>query len=233
MDRNPLPYPPQMGNGGSPPAHLPSSSLSEPEVWSQIKWSQPPPRAPSPLLTWEEWQQEDERRCRQYEQAACDRRLKTARLLQILAKYNARYSALARQEDERCRQQLLDEQTARARQQAAAACQEAAAARQEAAAACARQEAADARAREALALDMERHCHEAVLAAEADNRRCREAAARAAEALALDKECCHHEAATRALLSTVSPLADERSCHKAATRATELAKLALAVRPRS
>jgi hypothetical protein len=32
MNRNPLPPPPQMGNGGSPPAHLPSSSLSNPEA---------------------------------------------------------------------------------------------------------------------------------------------------------------------------------------------------------
>ncbi len=80
---------------------------------------------------------------------------------------------------------------------------------------------------------MECHRHEAVLAAEADDRRCREVAARAAEALALDEERCHHEAAMRASLSTVSPLADERSCHEAATGATTLGKLALAVRPRA
>ncbi len=222
-----------MGNGGSPLAHLPSSSLSKPEVWPQIKWLQPPPRAPSPLLTWEEWQQEDECHRKQYEQAARARRLKTARLQQILAEYNVCASAPARQEDEHCRQQLLDEQGARTRQEAAAAHQEAAAAHQEAAAARARQEAADARAREALALDVERHRREAVLAAEADDQRCREAAARAAEALALEKECCRQEAVTRALLSTVSPLADKRSCHEAATRATASAKLALAVCPRA
>jgi hypothetical protein len=35
-----------MRNGGLPPAHLPSSSLSDPLVWLQYKWSQPPPRAP-------------------------------------------------------------------------------------------------------------------------------------------------------------------------------------------
>jgi hypothetical protein len=46
MNRNPLPYPPQMRNGGLPPAHLPSSSLSDPLAWLQYKWSQPPPRAP-------------------------------------------------------------------------------------------------------------------------------------------------------------------------------------------
>ncbi len=46
MNRNPLPYPPQMRNSGLPPAYLPSSSLSDPLVWLQYKWSQPPPRAP-------------------------------------------------------------------------------------------------------------------------------------------------------------------------------------------
>ncbi len=45
MNRDPLPYPPQMRNGGLPPAHLPSSSLSDPLAWLQYKWSQPPPRA--------------------------------------------------------------------------------------------------------------------------------------------------------------------------------------------
>ena len=35
-----------MGNGGSPPAYLPSSSLSNPAGWLQYKWSQPPPGAP-------------------------------------------------------------------------------------------------------------------------------------------------------------------------------------------
>jgi hypothetical protein len=46
MNRDPLPYPPQMRNGGSPPAHLSTSSLSDPSGWLQYKWSQPPPRAP-------------------------------------------------------------------------------------------------------------------------------------------------------------------------------------------
>jgi hypothetical protein len=46
MNRNPLPYPPQMRNGGLPPAHLPLSSLSNPLAWLQYKWLQPPPRAP-------------------------------------------------------------------------------------------------------------------------------------------------------------------------------------------
>jgi hypothetical protein len=88
-----------------------------------------------------------------------------------------------------------------------------------------------ARAAEALTLDEECHHHEAVLAAEADDRRPHEAAARAAEALILVEECRRHKAATRALLSTVSPLADKQSCHEAAARATASAKLALAVRP--
>ncbi len=160
-----------MGNGGSPPAHLPLSSLSKPEVWPQIKLSQP-----SPLLTWEEMQQEDERRLKQYKQAwharqeAADARTREAlaathacqeaafaHLQQLLAEEAAQArqeaaAACARQEDERRRQQLLDKQ---------AAC-----ARQEAAAARARQEADDAHASKALALDVERHRHEAVLAAE-------------------------------------------------------------------
>jgi hypothetical protein len=50
MNRNPLPYPPQMRNGGLPPAHLPSSSLSNPSAWLQYKWSQPPPRAPDSVF---------------------------------------------------------------------------------------------------------------------------------------------------------------------------------------
>jgi hypothetical protein len=47
---NTLPYPPQMRNGGSSPAHLPSSSLSDPSWWLQFKWLQPPPRAPKWLF---------------------------------------------------------------------------------------------------------------------------------------------------------------------------------------
>jgi hypothetical protein len=47
MNRNPLSYPPQMRNGGLPPAHSPSSSLSDPSAWLQYKWSQSPPRAPN------------------------------------------------------------------------------------------------------------------------------------------------------------------------------------------
>ena len=43
-------YPPQMRHGGSPPAHLSSSSLSDPSWWLQFKWSQPPPRAPEWLF---------------------------------------------------------------------------------------------------------------------------------------------------------------------------------------
>ena len=50
---NTLPYPPQMRNGGSSPAHLSSSSLSgssDPSWWLQFKWSQPPSRAPEWLF---------------------------------------------------------------------------------------------------------------------------------------------------------------------------------------
>jgi hypothetical protein len=46
MNRDPLPYPPQMRNGGSLLAHLSLSFLSNPSGWLQYKWSQPPPRAP-------------------------------------------------------------------------------------------------------------------------------------------------------------------------------------------
>jgi len=50
MGLSPLPPPPQMRNGGSPPAHLSSSYLSDPSWWLQFKWSQPPPRAPEWLF---------------------------------------------------------------------------------------------------------------------------------------------------------------------------------------
>ena len=39
-----------MGNGGTPPAHLSLSYLSDPSWWLQFKWSQPPPRAPEWLF---------------------------------------------------------------------------------------------------------------------------------------------------------------------------------------
>jgi hypothetical protein len=77
------PDPPQIGNGGSPPAHLPTSSLSNPAGWLQYKWSQPPPRAPDWVFAhyerfnppavvgfprpWEEWHQ---RAVREDQQAA-------------------------------------------------------------------------------------------------------------------------------------------------------------------
>jgi hypothetical protein len=61
MLRGSLPPPPQMGNGGSPPAHLPPSStamdssyLSDPSRWLHIKWLQPPPRAPEWLFDYYE-----------------------------------------------------------------------------------------------------------------------------------------------------------------------------------
>jgi hypothetical protein len=47
---SPPPLSPQMGHGGSPPAHLPSSYLSDPSWWLQFKWSQPPPRSPEWLF---------------------------------------------------------------------------------------------------------------------------------------------------------------------------------------
>ena len=50
MSRDAPPYPPQMRNGGSPPAHLSSSYLSDPSWWLHFKWLQPPPRAPKWLF---------------------------------------------------------------------------------------------------------------------------------------------------------------------------------------
>jgi hypothetical protein len=43
MIRNPLQYPPQMRNGGSPPAHLPSSMATP---LDPLRWLAPPQRAP-------------------------------------------------------------------------------------------------------------------------------------------------------------------------------------------
>ncbi len=156
-----------MGNGGSPPAHLPSSSLSDPSAWLQYKWLQPPPRAPDwvfnvyrkfnppadagrPLRD-EEWLQ---RAFRNDEQAAGilppdppgGPILLGARARAERAYLDWRWMVDALWEDEcRC-QQLLNKHAACARQEAADAC-----ARQEAAIACARQEAAIDRARQAVA----------------------------------------------------------------------------------
>jgi hypothetical protein len=119
---------------------LPSSSLSDPEVWLQIKWSQPPPRA----LKWvfdyyerynppasvgrplcdEEWLQ---RAFREVHQAAG--LLPPARLGgPILHEARARAERAYKDwkwanddlwEDEHRQQQLVDEQAARACQEAA------------------------------------------------------------------------------------------------------------------
>jgi len=80
-----------------------------------------------------------------------------------------------------------------------------------------------------IACEESRH-HEAVVAAEANDRRRHNAAARTMESEALTL-VHRHEAETWAPLSTVSPLADERSCHEAAAGATASAQLALAVHP--
>jgi hypothetical protein len=45
MDRNPLPYPLQMRNSGSPTAHLPSSTATP---LDPLRWLAPPQRAPEP-----------------------------------------------------------------------------------------------------------------------------------------------------------------------------------------
>ncbi len=49
MGHSPLPPPPQMRKGGSPPAHF-----SDPSRWLQFKWSQPPLRAPEWLFDYYE-----------------------------------------------------------------------------------------------------------------------------------------------------------------------------------
>ena len=54
MSRDAPHDPPQMRNGGSSPAHLPSSYLSDPSWWLHFKWSQPPPRAPEWLFDYYE-----------------------------------------------------------------------------------------------------------------------------------------------------------------------------------
>ncbi len=147
-----------MRNGGSPPTHLPSSSLSNPEGWLRYKWSQPPPRAPNWLFAYyeaynppanvgrplqdEEWHQ---RAFRKDQQAAgllppAPRGggiLHGARARTERAYKDWKWAINNLWADERHRQQLLNEQAACARQEAAAA-----RARQEAAAARARQEAA-------------------------------------------------------------------------------------------
>jgi hypothetical protein len=55
MSRDPLPCPPQMRNGGPPPAHLSLSSDTpiDPHGWLRIKWIQPLPRAPNwVIIAW-------------------------------------------------------------------------------------------------------------------------------------------------------------------------------------
>ncbi len=178
-----------MGNGGSPPAHLSSSSLSDPSWWLQFKWSQPPPRAPecgvlltlpagdilappvSSLSTLEDLVRANAAGITELREMI---RANTANItvLSNTVTTNAatvttndlwadehhclclveEQAARARQEEDGCRQKLLDAQAARARQEdAARARQEAAArARQEETAARARQEAA-ARARQEAA----------------------------------------------------------------------------------
>ena len=115
MDQNPFPYPLQMRNGGSPPAHLPSSTAIP---LDPLCWLAPPQRAPEPQPP-----------VRQMRNGG----LPPAYLpysphpdpVAAIAKPKAIVSdaiACNRQEAAHRIQQLLDEQAARARQEAAVAC---------------------------------------------------------------------------------------------------------------
>jgi hypothetical protein len=52
MNQDALPYPAQMRNSGSPPAHLSLSNPSNPSGWLQYKWMQPPLCAPDWVFGW-------------------------------------------------------------------------------------------------------------------------------------------------------------------------------------
>ena len=112
MNRKPLPYPPQMRNGGLPPAHLPTSPHSNPvaTIVSDLK----------AIVS----------------NAIAASAEKAARCQEFLNKQAARTpheAAAARAHQEAaCRQQLLNKQAARTRQEAAAARARQEAARQEA-----------------------------------------------------------------------------------------------------
>jgi hypothetical protein len=161
MDRNTLPYPLQMRNGGSLPAHLPSSTATP---LDPLRWLAPPQRAPEPQPSVRQMRNgglppvylpysphPDPVAAIANPKAIVSDAIARAR--QEDAAAHARVSdaiARARQEAARCIQ-LLDEQAARARQEATrrqklldkhAAC-----ARMSDAIARARQEAAAARAR--------------------------------------------------------------------------------------
>jgi len=223
MSRDALPYPPQMRNGGSPPAHLSSSNLSDPSWWLHLKWSQPPPRAPewlfdfyehynpSPLFGQpprdENWHQ---RAIREDQQAAGllpPRPAGGPILIGFPARADRAYRDWKRTIDELWADEyhrlcLVEAQADRARREEAAAraWEEAAArARREEAAARACREEANARARREAAA----RASEAVLAArrqqladEMIDRSRREAAARAREEA--DARARREEAAARA-----------------------------------
>jgi len=170
MSRDALPDPPQMRNGGSPPAHLSSSYLSDPSSWLHIKCSQPPPRAPGwlfdyyesynppPLDTFgqpicEDWLQratrEDQRAARLLPPAPHGGPILTGAHARTDRAYRAWKRAIDELwADEHHRLGLVEEQATRARQEEAAASQERAArARQEEAAVRASREGAAARVR--------------------------------------------------------------------------------------
>ena len=151
-----LSYPPQKRNGGSPPALLSSPSLSHPSWWPQVKWLQPPPRAPDcaaalcqrlHLLS----ESVDERE-RQAELAA-QRKQAAARVIFLWLRRRRHFARLARQTSRRLQ---LEAALARMQANAERRCREAAAA------------SAAFDAAMAKLATAERHRHAAVLAAEAD-----------------------------------------------------------------
>ncbi len=240
MNRKPLPDPPQMRNGGLPPAHLPSSSLSDPLAWLHYKWLQPPPRAPYWVFDYYEHYNPPAGvsrplRDEKWHQRAVREDQQTAGLLPpSLPGGPILHGARARLErtyhdwkqaindlwaDELHCLFLLDEEAARARHQEAARRQQlldeqAARARQEAAAACARQEAAAARARQEAA-----RCQQLLNEQEQE-------ATRACLKDALAKETCRPAALTEAKRHEDALAAEERQRAALAKAEQEASKFA-------
>ena len=159
MIRGSLSLPPQMGNGGSPPTHLPSSTaldLCFPSVADfpvAAKWRQPPARAPEEFTA--TFADMDRALDRILSDFSASRRAETDRaaLAKERRRDDAEQALRCRHETERAlvrERTLAEEATARTRQEEAArARQEATARARQEATARTRQEKAAARANEA------------------------------------------------------------------------------------